>query len=386
MECKTKPEMTQPVAQAQTRQIHLPPLKITPPLLNSANPWATTLEDLQALYNCPHTGAVTIRTSLVTEAGFPHDPTIHQYAFHDISTHTSTAAYRDVRNDILDNRTGPHQLPPDEGRSSLNTLGYSPIPLKGYLSVINAVAIGYVKDFKTRSEKPFIVSVTGTAEEVAEAYVMIHTVQSRHPNLTLHMEVNLSCPNIPGHPPPAYNEAALTTYLHALYLARETVAEVDDVKVQVGLKTPPYTYAAQFEGLIKALKSQAGKPAGSPVHFITACNTLGSCLLLLRDGGQVVNSASGEGIGGLAGAALHPLALGNVFTIRKMLDACAEDADEGVSRLKDVVVIGTGGVSDADGWKRMRDVGAGAVGVGTALGSRGVCVFEEIAKGFEREA
>ena len=50
-----------------------------PPLLNSASPWATTNEDLQALYDCPYTGAVTVRTSLL--GGFNHDDTIHQYAF-----------------------------------------------------------------------------------------------------------------------------------------------------------------------------------------------------------------------------------------------------------------------------------------------------------------
>ncbi|KAL2411117.1 hypothetical protein ABEF95_004264 [Exophiala dermatitidis] len=54
-------------------------LKIDPPLLNSACPWATTLEDIKALYDSPYTGAVTIRTSLLE--GFSHDDSIHQYTF-----------------------------------------------------------------------------------------------------------------------------------------------------------------------------------------------------------------------------------------------------------------------------------------------------------------
>lgn len=53
------------------------PLNFTPPLLNSANPWATTKEDIQALYDCPSTGALTIRTSVL--GGFRHDDRIHQY-------------------------------------------------------------------------------------------------------------------------------------------------------------------------------------------------------------------------------------------------------------------------------------------------------------------
>lgn len=57
-------------------------------------------------------------------------------------------------------------------------------------------------------------------------------------------------------------------------------------------------------------------------------------------------------------------------TIRRMLDA--EEA------LRDVVVIGVGGVGDRDGWERMMSVGAVAVGVGTALGDKGVDVFGQI--------
>lgn len=49
---------------------------IDPPLLNSASPWASDLDDLQALYDTPYTGAVTTRTS--TLKGFADDPAIHQ--------------------------------------------------------------------------------------------------------------------------------------------------------------------------------------------------------------------------------------------------------------------------------------------------------------------
>ena len=81
-------------------------------------------------------------------------------------------------------------------------------------------------------------------------------------------------------------------------------------------------------------------------------------------------SSSGTGIGGLAGAALHPLALGNVATLRRMLDAHLQ--------LRDVEIIGVGGVSDAEGFERMVSVGAVAVGVGTAFGVDGVGCFGRI--------
>ncbi|KAF1994625.1 hypothetical protein P154DRAFT_539460 [Amniculicola lignicola CBS 123094] len=93
---------------------------------------------------------------------------------------------------------------------------------------------------------------------------------------------------------------------------------------------------------------------------------------------HTLNSANGTGLGGLAGAPLHPLALGNVFTIKGMLFQYSE--------LEHVQIIGVGGAEDAEGYQRMRAVGAAAVGVGTALGRKGVKVFEEIAQVLEQDA
>ncbi|CRK24925.1 hypothetical protein BN1723_013426, partial [Verticillium longisporum] len=82
----------------------------------------------------------------------------------------------------------------------------------------------------------------------------------------------------------------------------------------------------------------------------------------------------GDGLGGMAGPPLHPLALGNVRTIARML--------KGWPETKHVSVIGVGGVGDAEAYRRMRNAGAYAVAVGTALGKDGVDVFAQIAKGF----
>lgn len=150
-------------------------------------------------------------------------------------------------------------------------------------------------------------------------------------------------------------------------------------EIPVGIKTPPYTYHDQFQSLIDALLDCSGK-GSCPVDFITAVNTLGSSLLVAPFSSfspttttsfhPTLASANGTGIGGLAGTPLHPLALGNVYTITQMLGQHEV--------LKGVQVIGVGGVADKEGYRRMRRVGARAVGVGTALGRKGVAVFEEI--------
>ncbi|KAF2172310.1 hypothetical protein M409DRAFT_63034 [Zasmidium cellare ATCC 36951] len=331
----------------------MPLPNIDPPLLNSACPWATTKEDLQALFDCESTGAVTIRTSLLD--GFDHNPSIHQYAFFDASDHTPQPA------------NSAHATPTSNS-GSLNTLGYSPILFSEYLSILIKVVQESSLPQQVQDSKPFIVSVTGSARAVAECYRKIQGTQA-HLSIPLCMEINLSCPNIPDKPPPAYSSSALAEYLHALAGIDTTAGQR---RVAIGIKTPPYTYHDQYQSLIDALL--AGSSSKGPVDFITATNTLGSCLILQdSDGKPALDSASGEGIGGMAGAPLHPLSLGNVRTIRSMLDQH--------EKLRDIDIIGVGGVCDKTSFDRMRSVGASVMGVGTALGREGVQVFGKITRG-----
>lgn len=333
------------------------PFKVEPPLLNSATPWATTIEDLRALYECSDTGAVTIRTSLLN--GFPHNAAVHQYTFFSASEGYATAKVSaEGRSEVKTGET-----------SSLNTLGYSPIPLDEYIFML--VDFVHSPKYTVRSPpKPFIVSITGTAAEVGECYKRLSKAGSEHEDLILMMEINLSCPNILDKPPPAYDGASLAEYIRSVGQAKAACGD----SMHVGIKTPPYTYQDQYTTLIHALETSAtgGK---CPISFITATNTLGSCLVLNSESGPALGSANGSGIGGVAGDAIHSLALGNVHTIRTMLDASPH------SELQKIAIIGVGGVSNAAGFKRMRSVGASAVGVGTALGREGVSIFSKISQG-----
>ncbi|ORX94264.1 hypothetical protein BCR34DRAFT_669712 [Clohesyomyces aquaticus] len=377
--------------------LKMKPLSINPPILNSANPWCSSLEQLEELYSSLWTGAVTTRTSLLD--GFPTDESVHQFTFYNPQhpvTHGSA-------------QPNPSSSDKAEETGSLNTLGYSPIPLKEYLSFIKTISDRHSNDVQKPTSptspiprsgpKPFIVSVTGSVEEVVECYKLISDHQ-RTVGMVLAMEVNLSCPNIPGKPPPAYSSASLLSYLSALKLevGRQLETHGRHIHVPIGIKTPPYTYHDQYQQMIDALITSARKaPEGlpCPVSFITATNTLGSSLLLVpalestssppsSPGGSkprevfhhALNSANGTGIGGMAGTPLHPLALGNVYTIKGMLFQHEE--------LQHIQIIGVGGVEDADGFQRMRAVGAAAVGVGTALGRKGVKIFEDIGEGLQR--
>ncbi|TVY78483.1 putative dihydroorotate dehydrogenase A (fumarate) [Lachnellula suecica] len=337
---------------------------VSPPLLNSSNPWATSEADLLSLYASPHTGAVTIRTSLWS--AFSQHASTHQYTFfspslgHATST-VDTETYAEGRGEVRDGET-----------SSLNTLGYSPNSFEEYITML--VRLHTSGKLNSPTPKPFIVSVTGTADEVGRCYAYLSKTMSENEGLELMMEVNLSCPNIPSKPPPAYDATSLSEYISAIAKYRN---ESSGKLLHVGIKTPPYIYHGQFRSLLDALESSTSHEGGCPISFITATNTLGSCLVLAADGTPALGSATGEGIGGLAGDALHPLALGNVKTIRAMLNASPHASIRAIS------IIGIGGVRDASGYKRMAGVGASAVGIGTALGREGVSIFTKIARGLE---
>ncbi|KAK1992311.1 dihydroorotate dehydrogenase [Colletotrichum falcatum] len=321
-----------------------PKLEISPPLLNSANPWCTTFEDLERLHASPHTGALTTRTSLV--GGFAHDDAANQYAFFNPSTAEPSRAPN----------ASTQRSPPGIGAgdvASLNNLGYSPFPLETYLDFVGRLPDRMIEGRSHR--KLIIVSVTGSPAEIAECYRLIARFSRTTPH-PLAMEVNLSCPNIAAAAPPASDRAQLLAYLAAL---------PRDPEIPIGLKTPPYTHIAHYAELIGALRQDA--TVVSPKSMLKGTGN-----------GEWDPRLPGSGLGGMAGAPLHPLALGNVKTITDLVSREPE--------LLHIRVIGVGGVSDADGFRRMKSVGAYAVGVGTALGREGVEVFEKIASQLREQA
>lgn len=311
-----------------------PKLNIHPPLLNTACPWATTQDHLSLLLQSPSTGAITIRTSLIE--GFAHNDAMHQYTFFDPITNTSHSS----------------TSTPTTPVGSINSFGYSPITLDQYLAILGKLSASLPE---THS-KTVIISITGSPAAITACYDKI--VAATNISFPLAMEINLSCPNIPNSPPPAYDSTALTNYLSVLHT---------EPIIPVGIKTPPYTYSAQFTSLIEALE-----PYSSRISFITATNTLGSCVVFDGDLQDVLPG----GMGGMAGVGIHPLSVGNVRNLRKMLD------ERG---MQDISVIGVGGVQDGEGYKRMRKAGAAAVGLATGLGAQGVGVFERIERDIKSE-
>lgn len=322
-------------------------LTFNPPLLNTPCPWCSELDNLRELYACEYTGAVTTRTSMLEP--YPHDWANNQYVLFD-----STA--QRVAEVNVQNATALQT-------SSLNTIGLSPNNLnvtKGFIRTIS-------DELNTHSNKPFIISVFGSPDEVGDCYEQICALQTEV-KMPLAMEINISCPNIPGKVSPAYSAEELLPYLNALQTTLEKLNQGEKA-LPIGIKIPPFTYQNQYDELIKGLLQAVENGENLPISFITSTNTLGSSLLIQSDK-SVLNSEVGTGVGGMAGTAIHALSLGNVYTLRQMLDK--------EPKLKPLQIIGVGGVNDKAGFERMKSVGADFVGLATALGVKGIGVFKEI--------
>lgn len=322
-------------------------LTFSPPLLNTPCPWCSELENLRELYACEYTGAVTTRTSMLQP--YPHDWAKNQYVLFDSTAQKTASVNTQDANNLQ--------------TASLNTIGLSPNNLDTTISFVRTIS----NELTAPSSKPFIISVFGSPEEVGECYEKIVAFQAEV-KMPLAMEINISCPNIPGKVSPAYSAEELLPYLNALQTTLEKLNQGENA-LPIGIKIPPFTYQNQYDELIKGLLQAVENGENLPIAFITSTNTLGSSLVL-NAGKAVLNSEVGTGVGGMAGTAIHALSLGNVYTIRQMLDQ--------EPKLKQLQIIGVGGVNDKAGFERMKSVGADFVGLATALGVKGIGVFKEI--------
>ncbi|KAG8220151.1 hypothetical protein J3R82DRAFT_1178 [Butyriboletus roseoflavus] len=339
-------------------------ITISPPLVNTSCAWASDEAQLAALFDCPYTGAVTTRTA--TLGGFDEDCLTHgdpPPPPHVLQTHSLTRAQVVFLKDSL---------------SSLNSYGYSPHPLFSYVG-----PGGWVRTILKRtpeSTKPFIISVTES--HTTDLRLMVNAIQGLRAAQAgwagrIAIELNTSCPNIPTRPPPSYDPAgpALTAFLDVL-------AEYfwKDKSLVIGIKLPPYVVGMQIADVVQTIGAYSRDDPESgtsvnPFAFLTCTNTLGNSLVFADEVGDGTGEfAVPPGVGGLAGEAIHALSLGNVYTFSKLL---AESADPA---LREIVIIGAGGVTSREGVARMHRAGAKVVGSATLLGKLGVAAFERLAQ------
>jgi dihydroorotate dehydrogenase (fumarate) len=248
--------------------------------------------------------------------------------------------------------------------------------------------------------KPIIMSITSsTSADLQEMVALIQELRSNlhdfhmnrerpavgvvDPSTLVAIELNTSCPNIKGAPPPAYNFSSLVPYLDVL-----ASAYFADPTLTIGLKLPPYIYSTQFQEVALHLATysrpkpeSAGDDTINPFAFISSTNTLGTCLLFKDDANSGMSRPGGSpfalptALGGLGGEALHPLALGNVHSFSRIF------AESGDPALRRTVIIGVGGITSVKARQRMVQAGASVVACATLLGEKGVEAFRLLTDG-----
>lgn len=217
---------------------------------------------------------------------------------------------------------------------SINSMGLPNLGYKAYAELI--------PDLK-RFGKPVIASVAGLCED--DFPIIAAVINAAQPDL---IEVNLSCPNIPGKPQIGYDP---DTSERVIKRVRSLIT------VPMGLKLPPYFDPAHHEVMGKVIGRHG-------VDFLNMINSVGNGLVVDPEREAVVIKPKG-GFGGLGGRIIKPVALANVRAFYKLFQG-------------KIPIIGTGGV--VDGMDAFEHVlcGASAVQIGTVLVEEGLGSFDRL--------
>lgn len=225
----------------------------------------------------------------------------------------------------------------DTDWGSINSMG---LPNKGF-----EFYKAYAQEAK-KHNKPYFVSVSGMSlDDNVEIIKSLSDVDGIDA-----IELNLSCPNLPGKPQTGYD---FEQSRHVL----ETVFGV--VKQPLGVKLPPYFDIPHFEMMAEVLND-------FPLSFATCINSVGNALVIDTEAESVVIKPK-DGFGGIGGDFVKPTALANVRKFYTLLK-------------KDIAIIGCGGIkTGTDAFEHIL-CGASAVQIATQFMKEGTPCFERIAK------
>lgn len=224
---------------------------------------------------------------------------------------------------------------------SINSMGLPNLGYQVYGELIRAL-----KQFG----KPVIASVAGFNEN--DFVTIAQYINQKQPDL---MEVNLSCPNVPGEPQIGYDLKASERLL-------QQVRNV--VTCPMGVKLPPYFDPAHHEAMAHMLRR-------IDIQFLSLINSVGNGLVVDPESESVVIKPKG-GFGGLGGALIKPVALANVRAFWKLFQG-------------QMPIIGTGGVmTGRDAFEHLL-CGATAMQVGTQLVDEGLQVFPRLLRELQQE-
>jgi len=196
-----------------------------------------------------------------------------------------------------------------------------------------------IETHKIKSDVPIIASIFGHSKD--EFVSACEQILTGNPDI---VEVNMSCPNV--------QEEQGTPFACDADAAQEIIAAVRTVCdkpifAKLAPNVPNIAHIAQA-----CVEARA--------DGITVINTV-PCMIIDAEKGQPILTNK---TGGLSGQAIKPIALKAVYDIRKALP--------------EIPIIGMGGITNGVDAVEMFMAGATAVGIGAAVYSRGIDVFQKL--------
>ncbi|KAI9313640.1 Dihydroorotate dehydrogenase [Dichotomocladium elegans] len=226
---------------------------------------------------------------------------------------------------------------------SINSMG---LPNEGFEYYLD-----YAKRYDyNASSKPLFVSLSGLKLEDNVAMV----TKFVEADLPCVLEINFSCPNVPGKPQLGYD-------LEGMSKALRTLAPI--IKKPFGIKLPPYFDIVHFDQVAEICN------AIDNLAFLTCVNSVGNGLAIDFETETALIKPK-DGFGGLGGQMILNTALANVNAFARRLKAGKQ-------------VIGVGGVTSGKEAFLHVLAGASAVQIGTQLKEEGPAVFARVKRELE---
>ncbi|KAI8072900.1 hypothetical protein BC940DRAFT_291893 [Gongronella butleri] len=227
---------------------------------------------------------------------------------------------------------------PLPGLGSINSMG---LPNEGYEYYLE-----YARKFDYSQAKPLFISLSGLS--LADNVKMVEAFVAA--DLPCILEVNFSCPNVPGKPQLGYDVEAMDNAL-------ATLAPL--IKKPFGIKLPPYFDIAHFDQVAAVINKYAN------LAFVTCVNSVGNGLAIDFETETALIKPK-DGFGGLGGTMILHTALANVNAFYR--------------RCPNKQVIGVGGVTSGKEAFLHILAGASAVQIGTQLKEEGTELFARLNK------
>ncbi|MDO5509223.1 MAG: dihydroorotate oxidase [Weeksellaceae bacterium] len=217
---------------------------------------------------------------------------------------------------------------------SLNSMGLPNLGLHFYQNFVQ----------EAQQDKPIFISLAGLSLE--ENLEMLQQLNQH--STTAIIELNLSCPNLPGKPQTGYDFQRTQQVLEQVFSFN---------KLPLGVKLPPYFDIIHFEQMAAILNQY-------PLQFVTCINSIGNALHIDPATDTTVIRPK-NGFGGLGGQYIKPTALANVHQFYRLLNPSIQ-------------VIGCGGATTGLDIYQHLLCGASLVQIGTQLMIEGPGVFTRL--------